>query len=122
VIPALWCATWAAAAPPPVVPDPEAELHRYRSRGAVLTTIGAVSVGGGFALMSVGRGRSGEISSETQLESDLRSAGGGFLMIGGAAGLILGIRDLNEAHAIRREQKALTLTVGPDRLVLAGRF
>jgi hypothetical protein len=122
VIPALWCATWAAAAPPPPVIDLEVERHRYQTRGAVLTTLGAVSAAGGFSLMSIGRGRSGEISTETQLESDLRSGGGAALLIGGAAGLILGVRDLNEAHAIRREQKALTLTVGPDRLVLAGRF
>lgn len=122
MIPALWCATWAAAAPPPPVIDPEVERQRYQRRGAVLTTIGAVSVAGGFSIMTIGRGRPGEISTETQLVSDLRSGGGAALLLGGATALILGVRDLNEAHAIRREQKALTLTVGPDRLVLAGRF
>lgn len=110
----------AHAEPPP--PDLGALAGHERRTGTWMTAGGLVAAGGGVAIMSVGRGRSGEISTESLLESDLRSVGGGILLIGGITSTIIGVQHFAEAHSLRREERGLTLSILPTRVSLSGRF
>lgn len=113
-------AAWAAPLPPPV--DLAAQERHERKTGIWMTTTGVLLAGGGVAVMSVGRGDPADISEETLLVSDLRSAGGAALLLGGITTTVIGTTHLAEARTLRREQRGLTFTFGGNHLALSGRF
>jgi hypothetical protein len=111
----------AASAAPATTEALDLELQRRRRSGTWLTVGGLAAVAGGVSVMTIGRGKPGELSEETLLVSDVRSLSGGLLLIGGITTAIVGANHLAEARAIRREQ-GLALSVTPSRLALVGWF
>lgn len=116
----LLSAAWAAPAPPPI--DLAEELRRERKLGIGYVAGGLVAAGGGVAIMSVGRGDPADISEETLIVSDLRSAGGAALLVGGVTATIIGASHLAEARSLRREQERLSVSIGWSSVALTGRF
>lgn len=110
----LFLATLAQASPPdPEALTPEAALARARNlqrAGLLEITAGTAATAGGLVVMLVGRGPPGEISTETQAVSDLRSIGGSSLLLGGLLTTLVGGDTLGRAKTARETARALSVS------------
>lgn len=115
-----------AQAPAPVVDDPEARARALGRTGAVELGVGLAALSTGVAVMLVGRGEPGAISTETQLTADLKSAGGAALLIGGFTTALVGGNTLGRARGYRKLADEVTVGASVDRrgaaLRIAGTF
>lgn len=118
----------AVAADGPVAPTPadEAEILalKHRNLGWAEVGGGSAAVVAGVCVLVVGRGKAGELSDETLIVSDLRSAGGAVLGIGGLTAVFLGFNQFSRARAIRESAMdpvtfAVTPAIGPSQAGLA---
>jgi hypothetical protein len=105
----------AALADDPAVEDSEARARALSRVGAVELTTGIAALAGGVVVMIVGRGSPGEISNESQRVSDLRSAGGAALIIGGFTTALVGGNNLGRARGYRRLGEDVTVGAAIDR-------
>lgn len=92
--------------------DADTRARQLNRTGAIEVTAGVAALASGVTVMLVGRGVPGEISTESQRTSDLKSVGGAVLLIGGFTTTLVGGNTLGKAHALR-EQVAVGAIIDP---------
>ena len=106
--------------------DPQARARALTRAGLIEVGAGLGAMTGGLVVMLVGRGEPGEISTETQFVSDVRSAGGAVLTIGGFTTTLVGGNNLARARGYRELADKVTVGATVDRrgatLRIAGTF
>ncbi|HHO51316.1 MAG TPA: hypothetical protein ENK18_10685 [Deltaproteobacteria bacterium] len=103
----LLISTVAAAEPDPTL---LAQARRQETTGVVELSTGATLIGGGLALMIVGR-PGGQVSDEPPGLHELRTMGGIGLTLGGIVSMMAGGHALELASATREQAM---LTVAPE--------
>ncbi|MBX2797502.1 MAG: hypothetical protein KTR31_07540 [Myxococcales bacterium] len=111
---------WAGSAHAADAPTPPMEQARFEALAKRQTTAGVaelagggLAIGAGFALMTAGR-RPGQISTEAQGASDLRTMSGIGLLLAGATTMIMGGNMLTKAAVSRDRAEKLAVGVRMD--------
>jgi hypothetical protein len=120
----MWALTWAltASAQEAPLPDPLEEAALASRRGWIGLGAGAAAFGTGLVVLTVGRGPPGELSTEDPLVSDIRSFGGGVLLVSGLAVGLVGSNWLVEARAWKEQAAEVEVAVSPGGVTVRGRF
>src|SRR5262245_19987252 len=78
---------------------------RAATAGTIEVAAGSAAIVGGVALLFVGRGNAGEISTESNGWHDARTIGGSVLILAGATTLAIGVDSLSRAGRLREQEQ-----------------
>lgn len=114
----------ASDAPPPTSAELLERSRRTNRSGAIALGLGIAGLGGGFALLTVGR-PSSQINTEEDGPRELRNAAGIATVMAGATGVLVGIHFFERAATYKRDASvALVPALGLDGagLTMVARF